>query len=102
MRILIIEDDDVINQTIKNELEKHEHEISLAEDFAKVMEQFHAVEPHLVLIDINLPFHNGYFWCSQIRTVSDVPVIFISSLADKMDQMLAIQMGADDYITKIR
>jgi len=100
MRILIIEDDFVIANALKKEIEEHEHEATLVEDFSSVMEKFNEVEPHLVLLDINLPYQNGYYWCSQIRVNSDVPIIFISSLSDKMDQMMAIQMGGDDYIPK--
>lgn len=100
MRILIIEDDFVIANALRKELEKYEYEVELVEDFSDVMSAFQSFAPHLVLIDINLPYHNGYYWCSQIRTTSNVPIIFISSLSEKMDQMMAIQMGADDYITK--
>lgn len=100
MKILIIEDDLVIADALRKELEKHEYAVTLVEDFANVMDTFQEVEPHLVLIDINLPYHNGYYWCSQIRVNSSVPIIFISSLSDKMDQMMAMQMGGDDYIPK--
>lgn len=93
MKILIIEDDTVIANALKNELEKSEYEVTLIQDFSNIMDKFHEVQPHLVLIDINLPYHNGYYWCSQIRVESNVPIIFISSLSDKMDQMMAIQMG---------
>ena len=100
MRILIVEDDFVIAHSLRKELEKHEYEVELIEDFSDVLSVFREYEPHLVLLDVNLPYHNGYYWCSQIRTTSNVPIIFISSLSDKMDQMMAMQMGADDYITK--
>lgn len=100
MRILIVEDDFVIANALRKELEKHEYEVELIGDFSDTMSVFHEYEPHLVLLDINLPYHNGYFWCSQIRTKSNVPIMFISSLSDKIDQMMAMQMGADDYITK--
>lgn len=100
MRILIIEDDFVIANALRKELEKHDYEVILVEDFSDVMTTFRKIEPQLVLIDINLPHHNGYYWCSQIRVDSNVPIIFISSLTDKMDQMMAIQMGGDDYIPK--
>lgn len=100
MKILIIEDDFIIANALKKELEKYEYEITLVEDFTEVMETFQKIEPHLVLLDINLPHHNGYYWCSQIRAHSNVPIIFISSLTDKMDQMMAIQMGGDDYLPK--
>lgn len=100
MRILIIEDDFIIANALKKELKKHEYNVLLIEDFSDVMTTFNAFDPHLVLIDINLPHHNGYYWCSQIRVDSNVPIIFISSLSERMDQMMAMQMGADDYITK--
>lgn len=100
MRILIIEDDFIIANALKKELQKHELEAVLVEDFSDVLTKFDEVDPHLVLIDVNLPHHNGYYWCSQIRVASNVPIIFISSLSESMDQMMAMQMGADDYITK--
>jgi len=100
VKILIIEDDLVIANALKKELEKHDYDAILAENFSAIMETFHEVEPHLILLDINLPYHNGYYWCSQIRTTSNVPIIFISSLTDKMDQMMAMQMGGDDYLPK--
>ncbi len=100
MKILIVEDDVVIAKALKKELEKHEYKTTLVEDFAQVMEVFQSLKPHLVLIDINLPYHNGYYWCSQIRSHSSVPIIFISSLTDKMDQLMAMQMGGDDYLPK--
>lgn len=100
MKVLIIEDDFIIANALKKELQKHDLEAVLIEDFSAVMSTFQTVEPHLVLIDVNLPHHNGYYWCSQIRVTSNVPIIFISSLSASMDQMMAMQMGADDYITK--
>ena len=100
MKILIIEDDVIIAQALKKELKKYDYQITLVEDFINIMDTFQKINPHLVLLDINLPHHNGYYWCSQIRADSNVPIIFISSLSDKMDQMMAIQMGGDDYIPK--
>lgn len=100
MRILIIEDDFIIANALKKELEKLAYSVRLIEDFSDAMTDFMEFDPHLVLIDINLPHHNGYYWCSQIRVDSNVPIIFISSLSESMDQMMAMQMGADDYITK--
>ena len=69
-------------------------------DFGRVLEEFWAFEPHLILMDINLPFYDGYHWCSQIRKTSKVPVIFISSASDDMNLVMAIHMGADDFIAK--
>lgn len=79
MKILIIEDDTVIANALKNELEKSEYEVTLIQDFSNIMDKFHEVQPHLVLIDINLPYHNGYYWCSQIRVESNVPFILSES-----------------------
>lgn len=100
MKILIVEDDKIIARQLKIELEKWQYQVALIEDFTKVIEEFKAFEPHLVLMDIGLPAFNGYHWCQHIRQFSKVPIIFISSRADNMDQVMAIQMGADDYLTK--
>lgn len=100
MRILIVEDDLVIATALQDELSRHGLEGLVVQDFLDVADQVKSLEPHLILLDINLPYHNGYYWCSQIRTFSQVPIIFISSLTDTMDQMMAMQMGGDDFITK--
>lgn len=100
MRLLIIEDDFIIAQAMADEFRKRDYDTVIVEDFLGIMYVFDSYQPHLVLIDVNLPYYNGYYWCSQIRTVSNVPIIFISSLTDKMDQMIAMQMGTDDYIPK--
>ena len=83
-KILIIEDDLVMAGAIKKEMEAWGNEARYVEDFAKVLEKFAEYGPHLVLLDITLPFYNGYHWCSEIRKVSNVPVIFISSAADSL------------------
>lgn len=70
------------------------------QDFRNVMKSFAEYDPHLVLMDITLPFYNGYHWCSEIRKVSDVPVIFISSASDNMNIIMAVNMGGDDFIAK--
>lgn len=100
MKIMIVEDDRVIAQALGHALEQNSYQVYLVKDFQAVMEDFQAFQPHLVLLDLNLPYFNGYYWCSQIRAQSTVPIIFISSVIDSMDQLMAIQMGADDYITK--
>ena len=74
--------------------------MSIAKQFGNILEEFKTVEPELVLLDINLPTFNGYHWCQEIRKVSNVPIIFISSRTDNMDQIMAIQMGGDDFIEK--
>ncbi|MEC0093194.1 response regulator transcription factor [Paenibacillus macquariensis] len=98
--ILIIEDDPQLRQLLKEHLEKYNYQVHAITEFGTVMEQFQHVKPHLVLLDVNLPKFDGFFWCRQIRTVSTCPILFISARADKMDQVVALQNGADDYITK--
>ena len=99
-KILIIEDDLVMAGAIKKEMEAWGNEARYVEDFAKVLETFAEYGPHLVLLDITLPFYNGYHWCSEIRKISSVPVIFISSAADNMNIIMAMNMGGDDFIVK--
>jgi len=98
--ILIIEDDPQLRQLLKEHLEKYNYQVHGITEFGTVLEQFKEIKPHLVLLDVNLPKFDGFFWCRQIRTVSTCPILFISARADKMDQVVALQNGADDYITK--
>ena len=100
MKILIVEDDKVIADTVKEQLIKWGYEAFVVTDFSDVLKTFVEVEPHLVLMDIGLPFFNGYHWCTQIRTVSKVPIIFMSSMSDNMNIVMAINMGGDDFIVK--
>lgn len=99
-RIFIIEDDRGIAQAIQTQAQMWELETRCVQNFRKVMEEFADFQPHLVLMDITLPFFNGYHWCSQIRQVSKVPIIFISSASDNMNIIMAMNMGADDFIAK--
>lgn len=99
-RIFIVEDDPGIAEGIKRQAEAWGLEVRCADDLRNVMGEFAAFSPHLVLLDITLPFFNGYHWCSAIRTVSKVPIIFISSAADSMNIVMAMSMGADDFIAK--
>ena len=99
-KIFIVEDDEIISKTLKSSLEAWDCQVSCVGDFKNIMGEFVACEPHLVLMDISLPFFNGYFWCQEIRKVSKVPVIFISSASDNMNIVMAINMGADDFIAK--
>lgn len=99
-RILIVEDDSTITEALKRHLEGWDHETVIAEDFKNIMAEFTRVEPDLVLLDIGLPFYNGFYWCSQIRQVSDVPIIFISSASDNMNIVMAMNMGGDEFIEK--
>ncbi len=99
-RIFIIEDDETIATSLKIHLESWCYEALCIKDFSQVSNEFNACEPHLVLMDISLPFFNGYHWCQAIRSQSQVPIIFISSTSDNMNIVMAMNMGADDFIAK--
>ena len=99
-RIFLVEDDETIARLIKKHLEKWEYEVSTVQDFGNVLGEFAVCDPQLVLLDIRLPFYNGYHWCTQIRQVSKVPIIFLSSVSDNMNIVMAMNMGADDFIPK--
>ena len=99
-RILIIEDDPGIAGAIAEQARMWELDVRRVENFRDIMTEFSAYDPQLVLLDILLPFFNGYHWCSEIRKVSKVPIIFISSASDNMNIVMAMNMGADDFITK--
>lgn len=100
MRIMIVEDDSIISKSIKEELARWGYDVYCVENFNEIMESFNSINPQLVLLDIMLPYFNGYYWCQEIRKVSNVPIIFISSKSENMDIVMAIQFGGDDYITK--
>lgn len=99
-RILIVEDDDIIARTVKKHLESWDYEVCCVEDFSNVIHDFADFEPQLVLMDIKLPVHNGYYWCGEIRKISKVPIVFISSASDNMNIVMAVNMGGDDFIAK--
>lgn len=99
-RILIVEDDAGIAKAIKEQAQMWGLQAEYVEDFRDVMAAFAGFSPHLVLMDISLPFFDGYHWLSEIRKVSQVPVIFISSVSDNMNIVMAVNMGGDDFITK--
>ena len=99
-RILIVEDDSGIAEAVKTQAEMWDMEVYCIKDFKNIMQEFAEFNPHIVLMDIGLPFFNGYHWCSQIRKVSKVPVIFISSASDNMNIVMAVNMGGDDFIAK--
>ena len=99
-RILLVEDDPIIAQTVQRHLESWGWQVKAAADFSDVMADFTAFDPQLVLLDITLPFYNGYHWCDLIRRESRVPVIFLSSAADNMNIVMAMHMGGDDFIPK--
>lgn len=99
-KILIVEDDQVIASSVKNHIKSWGCEAMCVDDFENVMIIFASYSPHLVLMDISLPFYNGYHWCSEIRRISKVPIIFISSASDNMNIIMAMNMGGDDFIAK--
>lgn len=99
-RMMIVEDDRGIAEAVQTQAEMWDLQVRCVQDFRHVMEEFADFEPHLVLLDIALPFFNGYHWCSRIRQVSKVPIIFISSASDNMNIIMAMNMGADDFIAK--
>lgn len=99
-RILIVEDDRGIADAIAKQARMWDLEVKCVENFRNVLQEFVQFSPHIVLLDIILPFFNGYHWCSEIRKVSKVPIIFISSASDNMNIVMAINMGGDDFIMK--
>lgn len=98
--IMIVEDDPKINQLLQSQLEKYGFHTVNVEQFDQVMDVFTQARPDLVLLDVNLPKFDGFYWCRQMRQESKCPILFISARESKMDQVMALENGADDYITK--
>lgn len=99
-KILIVEDDGIIEEETGRFLARWGYEVEAVTDFSKVLEHFGRFMPQLVLMDIGQPFYNGYYWCAEIRKISRVPVVFISSASEKMNIVMAVNMGGDDFIVK--
>lgn len=99
-KIMIVEDDPKLAGMLQSHIERYGNDGKIIEDFDHVLEQFHEIKPHIVLLDVNLPSFDGYYWCRQIRSVSTCPIIFISARNGTPDQLRALENGADDYITK--
>ena len=99
-KILIVEDDFGIANAIKLQAKTWNFNVKIIENFNDVLTEFSEFDPHIVLMDISLPFYDGYYWCKKIRDISKVPIIFISSATDKMNIIMTINMGADDFISK--
>ncbi|MBU3214655.1 response regulator transcription factor [Clostridium estertheticum] len=99
-KILIVEDDPTISSILKNQLCKWGYEAEIIFDFNNVIDEFIKYDPQLVILDITLPFYNGFHWCMEIRKISRIPIIFASSASDNMNLIMAINMGADDFIAK--
>ena len=99
-KLFIVEDDEGIASEVRNLAVSWAFDVRICDDFRRVTQEFNEYQPHIVLMDIGLPFYNGYHWCSEIRKISNVPVIFISSASDNMNIVMAVNMGADDFIAK--
>ncbi|MEK5239269.1 response regulator transcription factor [Paenibacillus sp. FSL L8-0470] len=99
-KIMIVEDDPKIADLLLSAILKYGYDVVRVKDFQQVLEEFQQVKPELVLLDVNLPSYDGYYWCRQIRRISTCPVLFISAREGEMDQIMALENGGDDYITK--
>ena len=99
-RILIVEDDPVIEGQVGSHLTKWGYEVKSVTDFSDVLSDVVGFEPHLVLLDIGLPLYNGFYWCGEIRKISKVPILFLSSASDNMNIIMAVNMGGDDFVAK--
>ncbi|WP_143455058.1 response regulator, partial [Latilactobacillus sakei] len=98
--IMIVEDDPTIANLIAENLEKWQLKAIIHDDFDTIFDRFLTDKPHLVLLDINLPVYDGFYWCRKIREVSKVPIIFISSRSTNMDMVMSMNMGGDDFVNK--
>ncbi|MFS0644234.1 response regulator transcription factor [Siminovitchia sp. 179-K 8D1 HS] len=99
-KIMIVEDDPKLADLLRAHLEKYGYAVVLISHFDEILKSFMEEEPDLVLLDVNLPNFDGFYWCRQIRNVSTCPILFISARSGEMDQVMALENGADDYITK--
>ncbi len=99
-RIMIVEDDFSMAEAMEKQIKSWGNECLCVRDFQNIIPAFAEYDPHMVLMDIMLPFFNGYHWCSEIRKISNVPVVFISSASDNMNIVMAMNMGGDDFIPK--
>lgn len=99
-KIFLVEDDQAIGEILTSRLAGWDLQVQCVRDFRNVMGEFVQADPQLVLMDISLPYMNGYHWCSEIRKVSKIPIVFISSAADNMNIIMAMNLGADDFIAK--
>ncbi|ALS74577.1 two-component system response regulator [Planococcus rifietoensis] len=99
-RIFIVEDDTKIASLLSDTLRKYHYQVETAKDFDRILEEFAAFDPHLILLDINLPSYDGYYWCRQLRQQTTCPILFISARSGEMDQVFALENGGDDFITK--
>lgn len=99
-RIFLIEDDEAIADVLYRQLTAWDYSVAMIRNFRDVMGEFQAFQPHLVLLDIGLPYRNGYHWCAEIRKISQAPILFLSSASDNLNIIMAMNMGGDDFISK--
>lgn len=99
-KIFLVEDDKTISQLVAKNLTTWGYQVQEVKDFQTILKQIDDFQPHLIILDISLPFFNGYYWCQEIRKTSRVPIMFLSSHDQPMDIVMAINMGADDFVTK--
>ncbi|MGT2682042.1 response regulator transcription factor [Streptococcus porci] len=99
-KIFLVEDDKTISQLVAKNLTNWGYQVKEVKDFQTILKQIDDFQPHLIILDISLPFFNGYYWCQEIRKTSHVPIMFLSSHDQPMDIVMAINMGADDFVTK--
>ena len=99
-KILLVEDDEIISKSIKQYLENWDFEVIIARDFKNITNEFTECNAHIVLLDLILPFYDGFYWCKEIRKISNVPIVFLSSASDNMNIVMAVNMGGDDFISK--
>lgn len=99
-KILLVEDDEIISKSIKQHLGNWNFEVVIAQDFRNITKEFNECNAHIILLDLILPFYDGFYWCKEIRKISNVPIVFLSSASDNMNIVMAVNMGGDDFISK--
>ena len=99
-RIFLVEDDPAISGVLERQLTAWNYQVGLVQDFQDVLGDFRTFQPHLVLLDISLPYRNGYHWCEEIRKISKVPILFLSSASDNINLIMAVNLGGDDFLAK--
>ena len=99
-KILLVEDDEILSKSIKQYLENWDFEVKQARDFKNITNEFTECNAHIVLLDLILPFYDGFYWCKEIRKISNVPIVFLSSASENMNIVMAVNMGGDDFISK--
>lgn len=99
-KILLVEDDEIISKSIKQHLENWGFEVIATRDFKNITNEFTECNAHIVLLDLILPFYDGFYWCKEIRKISNVPIVFLSSASENMNIVMAVNMGGDDFISK--